>query len=69
MYGSCQLAMDHSNVFFALDDFDARSNDELSLRKGDELELLERDDDFGDGWYYGKHLRNGKTGLFPEGWI
>ena len=67
MYEYCPIAMDRSNMFCVIDDFDARSNDELSLRKGDELELLERDDDFGDGWYYGKHLRNGKTGLFPEG--
>ena len=49
------------------DDFEARSPDELSLAKGDRIELIERDDDFGDGWYLGKHLQNGKTGLFPEG--
>lgn len=52
-----------------LDDFEARSPDELSLRKGDRIELIERDDDFGDGWYLGKHIQNGKTGLFPEGEI
>ena len=39
----------------------------MSLFKGDRIELIERDDDFGDGWYLGKHLQNGKTGLFPEG--
>jgi len=49
------------------DDFEARSPDELSLSKGDKIELIERDDDFGDGWYYGKHVQNQKTGLFPEG--
>ena len=49
------------------DDFEARSPDELSLAKGDRIELIERDDDFGDGWYLGKHMQNGKTGLFPEG--
>ncbi|CAD6583881.1 MAG: polar growth protein [Alectoria sarmentosa] len=48
------------------DDFEARSPDELSLRKGDRIELIERDDDFGDGWYLGKHIQKGKTGLFPE---
>ena len=51
------------------DDFEARSPDELSLRKGDRIELIERDDDFGDGWYLGKHIQHGKTGLFPEGEI
>ena len=49
------------------DDFEARSSDELSLIKGDKIELIERDDDFGDGWYLGKHLQDGRTGLFPEG--
>lgn len=49
------------------DDFSARSSDELSLSKGDRVELIERDDDFGDGWYLGRHLMNGNSGLFPEG--
>jgi len=51
------------------DDFSARSSDELSLSKGDRVELIERDDDFGDGWYLGRHLTNGTSGLFPEGGI
>lgn len=50
-----------------IDDFEARSPDELSLQKGERIELIERDDDFGDGWYLGKHITNGKIGLFPEG--
>ncbi|KND88901.1 Protein BOI2 [Tolypocladium ophioglossoides CBS 100239] len=45
-----------------------RSSDELSLAKGDRVELIERDDEFGDGWFLGRHLVNGNTGLFPEGW-
>jgi hypothetical protein len=49
------------------DDFLARSSDELSLAKGDRVELIERDDEFGDGWFLGKHLVNGNSGLFPEG--
>ena len=52
-----------------LDDFDARSPDELSLKKGDRLELIEKDDEFGDGWYLGKHIIDGRTGLFPEGML
>lgn len=50
-----------------LDDFSARSSDELSLSKGDRVELIERDDEFGDGWYLGRSLVNGSSGLFPEG--
>lgn len=54
------------DMLLVVHDFEARSPDELSLRKGDRIELIERDDDFGDGWYLGKHVQNGKTGLFPE---
>ncbi len=50
-----------------IDDFQARSSDELSLSKGDRVELLESDDEFGDGWYLGRHLISDNTGLFPEG--
>ncbi len=61
----CWYCASSTNTF--IDDFKARSSDELSLAKGDRVELVERDDDFGDGWYLGKHLMNGNTGLFPEG--
>ncbi|KAI9843362.1 MAG: polar growth protein [Thelocarpon superellum] len=53
-------------ILLVVHDFEARSSDELSLAKGDRIELIERDDDFGDGWYLGRHLLNGNTGLFPE---
>ncbi len=70
-YSTSQVLESRSSVLVlthgSTDDFEARSPDELSLAKGDRIELIERDDDFGDGWYLGKHLQNGKTGLFPEG--
>ncbi|KAH4011371.1 hypothetical protein HBH98_203490 [Parastagonospora nodorum] len=47
-------------------EFQARSPDELSLRRGDRIELVERDDDFGDGWFLGKNTETGDNGLFPE---
>lgn len=54
------------SILLVVHDFTARSPDELSLAKGDRIELIERDDDFGDGWFLGKHLTNGNSGLFPE---
>ncbi|RMX88505.1 hypothetical protein D0869_01568 [Hortaea werneckii] len=54
------------SILLVIHDFVARSADELSLAKGDRIELIERDDDFGDGWFLGRHLANGSTGLFPE---
>ncbi|KAI9759467.1 MAG: hypothetical protein M4579_002307 [Chaenotheca gracillima] len=53
-------------TLLVIHDFEARSGDELSLAKGDRIELIERDDDFGDGWYFGRHVGSTKTGLFPE---
>ena len=44
-----------------------QSADELSLVRGDYIELLEKDDDFGDGWYLGRHIESKRNGLFPEG--
>ncbi|KAF7168751.1 hypothetical protein CNMCM6106_003835 [Aspergillus hiratsukae] len=46
-------------------DFDARGTDELTLRRGEKIELIELDEGFGDGWYLGKDVRSGTTGLFP----
>ncbi|RHZ55506.1 putative polarized growth protein (Boi2) [Aspergillus thermomutatus] len=46
-------------------DFDARGTDELTLRRGEKIELIELDEGFGDGWYLGKDVKTGTTGLFP----
>ncbi|KAF2169961.1 hypothetical protein M409DRAFT_51744 [Zasmidium cellare ATCC 36951] len=53
-------------LLLVVHDFHARSNDELTLAKGDRVELIERDDDFGDGWFLGRNLTSGGNGLFPE---
>jgi len=55
------------STLLVIHNFAARSGDELSLAKGDRLELIERDDEFGDGWFLGKHSVTGLVGLFPEG--
>ncbi|KAK7943031.1 SAM domain-containing protein [Apiospora aurea] len=55
------------DILVVIHDFLARSSDELSLAKGDRIKLIERDDEFGDGWFLGKHLNNDNSGLFPEG--
>ena len=55
------------DILVVIHDFDARGDDELNLRKADRIQLMELDDGFGDGWYLGRHLRLGTTGLFPGG--
>ncbi|KKA28075.1 hypothetical protein TD95_004688 [Thielaviopsis punctulata] len=54
------------DILWVVHDFQARTSDELTLAKGDFVELVERDDEFGDRWYLGHHLGNGNSGLFPE---
>ncbi|KAF2128063.1 hypothetical protein P153DRAFT_358198 [Dothidotthia symphoricarpi CBS 119687] len=54
------------DLLVVVHEFVARSPDELSLKRGDRVELVERDDDFGDGWFLGKNTETGDNGLFPE---
>lgn len=65
--GSAREHAQPGSLLLVVHDFVARSDDELSLAKGDRIELIERDDDFGDGWFLGRHMGSGNTGLFPEG--
>lgn len=60
-----QKQLSAGDLLVVVHDFDARSGDELTLRRGERIELLEMDDDFGDGWYLGKHLGREQNGLFP----
>ncbi|KAH8423199.1 putative polarized growth protein (Boi2) [Aspergillus melleus] len=53
------------DLLLVVHDFDARGSDELTLRRGEKIELVELDDGFGDGWYLGKELKDGTVGLFP----
>ena len=54
------------SVLVAIQDFVARSSDEITLAKGDRIVLVERDNKYNDGWFIGQHTTNGKIGLFPE---
>ncbi|EXJ85801.1 hypothetical protein A1O1_06170 [Capronia coronata CBS 617.96] len=60
-------ALQPGDILVVIHDFDARSSDELTLRKSDQVELVELDEGFGDGWYLGRHLGQGTVGLFPGG--
>ncbi|KAF9266108.1 hypothetical protein L218DRAFT_996886 [Marasmius fiardii PR-910] len=49
---------------YALHDFQAEKDDEVSFRAGDRIEVIEKDELYGDGWWQGKNLA-GQFGLFP----
>ncbi|VVT58290.1 uncharacterized protein SAPINGB_P006132 [Magnusiomyces paraingens] len=48
-----------------LHDFESRSDDELTMRKGDHILVLETDQAFNDGWYIGRNLSTKQAGMFP----
>ncbi|KZT60847.1 hypothetical protein CALCODRAFT_480491 [Calocera cornea HHB12733] len=50
---------------YALHDFIAEHEDEIPFRAGERIEVVEKDDEFGDGWWQGRNLA-GKQGLFPQ---
>ncbi|KZT37537.1 hypothetical protein SISSUDRAFT_1034075 [Sistotremastrum suecicum HHB10207 ss-3] len=52
---------------YALHDFIPEHEDEISFRAGERIEVVEKDDLYGDGWWQGKNLA-GKIGLFPQGY-
>ncbi|WVQ80062.1 hypothetical protein IAT38_002163 [Cryptococcus sp. DSM 104549] len=52
----------------AVHTFVAEHGDELDFQAGDQIEVLEKDDAFGDGWWRGRNTR-GEEGLFPATYI
>ncbi|GJJ07548.1 hypothetical protein Clacol_001750 [Clathrus columnatus] len=50
---------------YALHDFTPEHDDELTFKAGDRIEVIEKDDLYGDGWWQGRNL-TGKVGLFPQ---
>ncbi|KAK9478008.1 hypothetical protein V1514DRAFT_281750 [Lipomyces japonicus] len=55
-----------SEFLIAIHDFTRRTADEITLRKGDHIEVLETDEGFSDGWYMGRNLSTDESGLFPH---
>lgn len=43
-----------------------RMDDELDLKPGDKISVITDDEEYNDGWYFGKNLVTGKVGLFPR---
>ncbi|KAJ8489269.1 hypothetical protein ONZ51_g3007 [Trametes cubensis] len=50
---------------YALHDFKPENPDEVAFSVGDRIEVLEKDDLYGDGWWQGRNPA-GQTGLFPQ---
>ncbi|KAL0950372.1 hypothetical protein HGRIS_010337 [Hohenbuehelia grisea] len=50
---------------YGLHDFSPENEDEVPFRAGEPIEVVEKDDEYGDGWWQGRNLA-GKVGLFPQ---
>ncbi|KAG1735024.1 hypothetical protein EDB19DRAFT_1638619 [Suillus lakei] len=50
---------------YALHDFQPENEDEVDFRAGEPIEVIEKDDQYSDGWWQGRNLA-GKIGLFPQ---
>lgn len=53
------------DVVYALHTFEAENEDELTFEAGERIIVLERDDQYSDGWFQGRNER-GEIGLFPQ---
>lgn len=53
-------------IYQVVKEFNARLEDELSLKLGDKIEVISDDKEYNDGWYMGKSLSNGAVGLYPK---
>ncbi|THV03340.1 hypothetical protein K435DRAFT_775024 [Dendrothele bispora CBS 962.96] len=50
---------------YALHDFLPEHDDEVPFRTGERIEVIEKDDMYGDGWWQGRNTA-GRVGLFPQ---
>lgn len=46
--------------------FRARLDDELTLRVGDKIEVINDDSEYNDGWYMGRNIVSNEVGLYPK---
>ncbi|GAA93812.1 uncharacterized protein L969DRAFT_44015 [Mixia osmundae IAM 14324] len=53
-----------ATVVYGLHAFDAENPDEISFIAGERIDVVERDDQYNDGWWQGRNAA-GQVGLFP----
>ncbi|XP_064624330.1 tyrosine-protein kinase Src42A-like [Lineus longissimus] len=64
--GSNDLGLSNSKIFIALYDYDARTDEDLSFKKGEHLEIL--DDKQGD-WWYATSRSTHSQGYIPSNYV
>ncbi|KAM0751536.1 hypothetical protein T439DRAFT_212506 [Meredithblackwellia eburnea MCA 4105] len=59
------MATELEDVCWSLHEFQAENEDELSFGINERIVILERDENYHDGWYQGRNVA-GEVGLFPQ---
>ncbi|KAL9936321.1 hypothetical protein V8E36_005163 [Tilletia maclaganii] len=54
-----------NRIVWALHDFDAEAPDEISFKAGDQITVMETDEQYNDNWWLGT-TSSGQSGLFPS---
>lgn len=52
-------------VYIVINEYTKRMQDELDMKPGDKIQVITDDEEYNDGWYYGRNLRTNEEGLFP----
>ncbi|CEP60241.1 uncharacterized protein LALA0_S01e06216g [Lachancea lanzarotensis] len=53
-------------LFITITEYQKRMEDELDMKPGDKIEVITNDEEYNDGWYYGRNLRTREEGLYPK---
>ncbi|KAL0074944.1 SH3 domain-containing protein [Phycomyces blakesleeanus] len=51
-------------IVYAIHDFEAENEDEITFLMGDPIVVIEKDEKYMDGWWQGRNI-HGHVGLFP----
>lgn len=53
-------------MYIAVNEYFKRMDDELDMKPGDKIQVITDDQEYNDGWYYGRNMRTNKEGLYPK---
>lgn len=53
-------------TYIAINEYTKRMEDELDMKPGDKIQVITDDQEYNDGWYYGRNLRTNEEGLYPK---
>lgn len=52
-------------IYICINEYSKRMEDELNMKPGDKIQVITDDEEYNDGWYFGRNLRTQEEGLYP----